>query len=112
MNNGKIAVIGAGKWGQALHFALSAKQDCYITSRTKREIKNFVDLEFALSCEYLVIAIPAQEIRAGIAIENSSKNVDETIEKLGLKQVSDDGAILAIIDEILNANQDKVAFVS
>lgn len=42
-------------------------------------------------------------------IENSSKNVDETIEKLGLKQVSDDGAILAIIDEILNANQDKVA---
>lgn len=64
MQKGKIAVIGAGKWGQALHFALSAKQDCYITSRTKREIKNFVDLEFALSCEYLVIAIPAQEIRA------------------------------------------------
>ena len=25
------------------------------------------------------------------------------------KQVSDDGALLAIIDEILNANQDKVA---
>jgi aspartyl-tRNA(Asn)/glutamyl-tRNA(Gln) amidotransferase subunit B len=34
--------------------------------------------------------------------------VEEVIEKLGLKQVSDDGAILAIIDEILNANQDKV----
>ncbi|MEN5387495.1 Asp-tRNA(Asn)/Glu-tRNA(Gln) amidotransferase subunit GatB [Aliarcobacter skirrowii] len=42
-------------------------------------------------------------------IENSSKNVDETIEKLGLKQVSDDGAILAIIDEILASNADKVA---
>ncbi|QKF74373.1 Glu-tRNA(Gln) amidotransferase, subunit B [Aliarcobacter faecis] len=42
-------------------------------------------------------------------IENSSNNVDEAIEKLGLKQVSDDGALLAIIDEILNANQDKVA---
>lgn len=42
-------------------------------------------------------------------IVNSSNNVDETIEKLGLKQVSDDGALLAIIDEILNANQDKVA---
>lgn len=41
-------------------------------------------------------------------IENSS-SVDEAIEKLGLKQVSDDGALLAIIDEILNANQDKVA---
>ena len=26
MNNGKIAVIGAGKWGQALHFALNKKK--------------------------------------------------------------------------------------
>ena len=41
-------------------------------------------------------------------MENSS-SVDEAIKKLGLKQVSDDGALLAIIDEILNANQDKVA---
>lgn len=60
----KIAVIGAGKWGQALHFALSQKQKCFITSRTKREIENFVDLKTALDCEYLIIAIPAQEIRA------------------------------------------------
>ncbi|WP_198304357.1 NAD(P)H-dependent glycerol-3-phosphate dehydrogenase [Arcobacter vandammei] len=64
MKKGAIAVIGAGKWGQALHFALSFKQDCYISSRTKKNIKNFVDLDFALDCEYLVIAIPAQEIRA------------------------------------------------
>ena len=34
--------------------------------------------------------------------------VDEVIEKLGLKQVSDDGALLAMIDEILANNQDKV----
>ncbi len=34
--------------------------------------------------------------------------VDEVIQKLGLKQVSDDGAILALIDEILLANEDKV----
>ncbi len=36
-------------------------------------------------------------------------SVDEAIEKLGLKQVSDDGAILAIIDEIIATNADKVA---
>ena len=42
-------------------------------------------------------------------IANNTNDVDSTIEKLGLKQVSDDGALLAIIDEILNANQDKVA---
>ncbi len=59
----KIAVIGAGKWGQALQFALSQNQECLITSRTKRDIKNFVTLEEALNCQYLVIAIPAQQIR-------------------------------------------------
>ena len=63
MTKNSIAVIGAGKWGQALHFALSQKQKCLITSRTKKDIENFVDLETALDCEYLVIAIPAQEIR-------------------------------------------------
>ncbi|NPA65741.1 MAG: Asp-tRNA(Asn)/Glu-tRNA(Gln) amidotransferase subunit GatB [Epsilonproteobacteria bacterium] len=35
-------------------------------------------------------------------------DVDDAIEKLGLKQVSDTGAIEAMIDEVLNANQDKV----
>lgn len=59
-----IGVIGAGKWGQALHFALSAKNEVYITSRTPRDIKNFTDLQTILNCEYLVIAIPAQQIRA------------------------------------------------
>ncbi len=58
-----ICVIGAGKWGQALHFALSKNQECYITSRTTKDIKNFISLEEALDCEYLVIAIPSQFIR-------------------------------------------------
>ena len=35
-------------------------------------------------------------------------DVDAGIEKLGIKQVSDDGAIIAIIDEILSNNSDKV----
>ncbi len=58
-----IAVIGAGKWGSALAFALSKNNEVVITSRTKREdIENFVSLEEALKCEYLVITVPAQEI--------------------------------------------------
>ncbi|PLY10801.1 MAG: NAD(P)H-dependent glycerol-3-phosphate dehydrogenase [Arcobacter sp.] len=63
MKKNSIAVIGAGKWGQALHFALSLKQEVYITSRTTKDIKNFVDLKTAMDCEYLIIAIPAQEIK-------------------------------------------------
>ncbi|MDR2790630.1 MAG: Asp-tRNA(Asn)/Glu-tRNA(Gln) amidotransferase subunit GatB [Campylobacteraceae bacterium] len=39
----------------------------------------------------------------------NDENVDSVIEKLGLKQVSDDGAIIAIIDKILEANADKAA---
>jgi len=58
-----ICVIGAGKWGQALHYALNQKQKCLITSRTKKDIENFVSLEEALNCEYLIIAIPSQSIR-------------------------------------------------
>jgi len=41
-------------------------------------------------------------------IENDNRDIDAIIEELGLKQVSDDGAILAIIDEILANNEAKV----
>jgi len=41
-------------------------------------------------------------------MEHESRDIDTLIDKLGLAQVSDDGAILAIIDEILAANPDKV----
>jgi len=40
--------------------------------------------------------------------ENPDAEVDSAIETLGLKQVSDDGAILALIDEVLAVNADKV----
>jgi aspartyl-tRNA(Asn)/glutamyl-tRNA(Gln) amidotransferase subunit B len=38
-----------------------------------------------------------------------TKEVDEVIDELGLKQVSDTGAIEKMVDEILAANPDKVA---
>jgi aspartyl-tRNA(Asn)/glutamyl-tRNA(Gln) amidotransferase subunit B len=41
-------------------------------------------------------------------MENENRDVDVLIDELGLVQVSDDGAILSIIDEILAANPDKV----
>jgi aspartyl-tRNA(Asn)/glutamyl-tRNA(Gln) amidotransferase subunit B len=42
-------------------------------------------------------------------LEHNGGDIDETIEKLGLKQVSDTGALEALIDDILSANADKVA---
>ncbi len=58
----KIGVIGAGKWGLALAFALSEKNDVVISSRTPRDLDNFVSMKEILACEYLVITIPAQQI--------------------------------------------------
>ncbi|MFZ2967860.1 MAG: Asp-tRNA(Asn)/Glu-tRNA(Gln) amidotransferase subunit GatB [Sulfuricurvum sp.] len=42
-------------------------------------------------------------------IEHKGGDIDAIIETLGLKQVSDTGALEALIEEILNANVDKVA---
>ena len=41
-------------------------------------------------------------------MEKPESEIDAVIDELGLKQVSDDGAILEIIDGILAANEDKV----
>ncbi len=41
-------------------------------------------------------------------MENSKAEVDEAIEKLGLKQLSDEGAIEKIVEEVLSKNSSKV----
>ena len=56
----KISVIGAGKWGSALFDALSVDNECVITSRMPRKIKNFVSLDEALNSQYLVFSLSAQ----------------------------------------------------
>jgi glycerol-3-phosphate dehydrogenase (NAD(P)+) len=59
----EVAVIGAGKWGQALAFALGKRCDVVITSRHRRDIAGFVTLDEALEREWIVMAIPAQAVR-------------------------------------------------
>ena len=105
----KIAVIGAGKWGQALHFALSAKQECLITSRTKKDIKNFVSLDEALSCDYLIIAIPAQQIRAWLKENFKFKNQKILVASKGIEASSGE-----FLNEIYAdfVPQENVGFIS
>ncbi len=59
----KIAIIGAGKWGQALYHAYAQNNEVVISSRNTKEIENFVSIEEALRYEYLILAIPAQFVR-------------------------------------------------
>jgi glycerol-3-phosphate dehydrogenase (NAD(P)+) len=59
----KMAIIGAGKWGTALYHAYSQDNDVVISSRSTKDIENFVPMDEALQREYLVMAIPAQFVR-------------------------------------------------
>ncbi len=61
-----IGVIGGGKWGQALQFALSKKnnQQVFINSRRIRDLPNFVSLNEILNCEYLIVAISTNAINS------------------------------------------------
>ena len=63
----KIAVIGAGKWGSALFWALGEKNECVIASRTPRDMPHFVSVAEAISAEILVFAIPTQATDAWLA---------------------------------------------
>ncbi len=104
-----ICVIGAGKWGQALHFALSQNQKCLITSRTSRDIENFVTLETALNCELLVIAIPAQQIREWLKENFIFKNQKILVAAKGIEASS--GAFLKEIYEEFTPNK-NLGFIS
>ncbi len=84
----KIGVIGAGKWGSALAFALSEKSDVLITSRTPRDLPNFVSLEEILELEYLVIAIPAQQISSWLKENFIFKNQKILVAAKGIEAKS------------------------
>lgn len=84
----KIGVIGAGKWGSALAFALSEKNDVLITSRTPRDLPNFVPLEEVLELEYLVIAIPAQQVSSWLKENFIFKNQKILVAAKGIEASS------------------------
>ena len=84
----KIGVIGAGKWGSALAFAFSEKNDVLIHSRTPRDLPNFVSLNEILECEYLVIAIPAQQISSWLKNNFVFKNQKILVAAKGIEASS------------------------
>lgn len=83
-----IGVIGAGKWGSALAFALSQNHEVLITSRRPREIKNFVSLQEILECEYLVISVPAQQVAGWLEENFVFKNQKILVASKGIEAAS------------------------
>jgi glycerol-3-phosphate dehydrogenase (NAD(P)+) len=84
----KIGVVGAGKWGSALAFALGEKNEVLITSRTPRDLENFVSLEEILECDYLVITVPAQEVTQWLEEKFVFKNQKILVASKGIEAKS------------------------
>ncbi len=105
----KIAIIGAGKWGQALYHAYSQKNDVVIASRTPRQIEHFVPLDEALKREYLIMAIPAQSVRGWMQSHFKDKGQKILVAAKGIE--TDTGAFLnEIYSEFVSP--DRLAFIS
>ena len=105
----KIAIIGAGKWGQALYHAYSQDNDVVIHSRTPKEIENFVSLDEALAREYLVIAIPAQFVRGWMENNFEDRGQNILVAAKGI-ETSTGSFLNDIYGEYVSA--DRLAFVS
>ncbi|HEO98408.1 MAG: NAD(P)H-dependent glycerol-3-phosphate dehydrogenase [Campylobacterales bacterium] len=105
----KLAVIGAGKWGQALYHAFSQKNDVVITSRTPKDIPHFVPVQEALEYEYLVIAIPAQAVRGWMEENFVDKGQKILVAAKGIE--TETGSFLnEVYGEFVDA--ERLAFIS
>ena len=104
-----IAVIGAGKWGSALFHAFSENNECVISSRTPREMSNFVSLDEALECEYLVCTIPTQATNLWLKQNYKNKGQKILVASKGI-----DTANLKFLNEIYEdfVDSENLAFLS
>ncbi len=105
----KIAIIGAGKWGQALYHAYSQKNDVVISSRNIRDIENFVSMQEALKCRYLILAIPAQFVRSWLEDNWVDNGQNILVAAKGIETSTG-----AFLNEVYGAfiTEDRLAYIS
>ena len=105
----KIAIIGAGKWGQALYHAYSQENEVVISSRSTKEIENFVPMSEALAYEYLVLAIPAQFVRGWMEANWVDHGQNILVAAKGIETSTG-----AFLNEVYGAfvDADRLAFIS
>jgi glycerol-3-phosphate dehydrogenase (NAD(P)+) len=105
----KMAVIGAGKWGKALYHAFSQKNEVVISSRTPKDIPDFVSMEEALAYEYLVIAIPAQAVRGWLEENFVDKGQKVLVASKGIETSTGE-----FLNEVYGAfvSEERLAYIS
>lgn len=104
----KIGVIGGGKWGSALHFALKEHKPL-LWSRHKKDVEGFSSLEEVLSCQYLIFALPAQVVKEWLKENFTHKNKKILVAAKGIDTDS-----LQFLNEIFSsyADENSLAFLS
>jgi len=105
----KIAIIGAGRWGKALYHAYSQENDVVISSRNSKEIANFVSMEEALECEYLVLAIPTQFVRGWMEEYFYDKGQKILVAAKGI-EISTGAFLNEVYGDFID--KDRLAFIS
>ena len=105
----KIAIIGAGKWGQALYHAYSQNNEVVIHSRSPKDIENFVSLDEALSYKYLVMAIPAQAVRGWMEANFEDRGQNILVVAKGI-EISTGSFLNEVYGSFVEAN--RLAFIS
>jgi len=105
----RLAIIGAGKWGQALYHAFGQNNEVVITSRTPKPLEHFVDLSVALDHEYLVMAIPAQAVRIWM-----EEHFEDRGQKILVAAKGIETATGAFLNEVYGTfvRDDQLAFIS
>lgn len=104
-----IGVIGGGKWGSALHFAIMQNHKPLLWSRSKKEVVGFSPLEEVLECEYLVFALPAQVVREWLEKNFIQKNQKILVAAKGIEAKS--GAFLNEVFS-LHVKEENLSFLS
>lgn len=105
----KIAIIGAGKWGQALYHAYTQNNEVVISSRNTKSIENFVSMKEALKYEYLVMAIPAQYVRVWMAEHFTDQGQKILVAAKGIETSTG-----AFLNEVYGTfvDKDRLTFIS
>jgi len=105
----KIAIIGAGKWGQALYHAYSQDNEVVISSRNVKDIEHFVPMEEALKYENWVVAIPAQFVRGWLEENFVDYGQNILVAAKGIETSTG-----AFLNEVYGAfvSADRLAFIS
>jgi len=104
-----IAVVGAGKWGEALHLSFLENHNSKIGSRKSRDIINFTNYQELLKEEYIVLAVSAQYIREFLEENFTFTNQKILVAAKGI-EVKSGKFLNEVLKEFLP--EENIAFIS